>query len=166
MALQSKGRIVPKGIKRLCDLLNLFLNRYETGLLCFFSATEPLPDIEDIARILNSGGSSDTGVRIQNSNQTPYAQAVVERTEPIYGILAEYGGFGTFREVFAMYRREQPEKAKVLIQLSLVGGAKYGCIEDVADANDTYVRKIQRIRYKAIHQIAREIYSAHSLSKS
>jgi len=122
--------------------------------------------MEDIARMLNSGGSGETGVRVQTSNPVPYALSVIERTEPLYGLLADYGGFDTFREVFAMYRREQPEKAKVLIQLSLVGGAKYGCIEDVADANSTYVRKIQRIRYKAIHQIAREIYSAHSLSKN
>lgn len=158
MALQ-KGRVVPKGIRKLCDLLNLFLNRYETGLLCFFSEKEPLPDMEDVMRMLDTGSPSP-GMRVQCSSQVLPAQAAVERADGICRMIDSYGGMEAVRETCRIYGALYPEKAKILKQISQIGGLKYSCIEDVAEENGTYARKIQRVRYKAIHQIAREIYSA------
>jgi len=139
--------------------LNLFLNRYETGLLCFFSEKEQLPDMDDIMRMLDSG-SPALGMRVQCSSQVPKAQSAIERADGICRMVDDYGGMELFREICRLYSTLHPEKAKILKQISQIGGLKYSCIEDIAEANGTYPRKIQRVRYKALHQIAREIYSA------
>lgn len=157
--MRRNPKVVPRGVKQLCNMFELFIDYYMTGLMCFFDEQEPFPDSEELSLLASAPYMSEPlDVRVQGGPDIPYAQLLVERIMPIEQLLKRYGGIDRFRLIFALYEAVEPATARILKDLSKVGGLEYRNLEMLAEAHSTTTATIRRRKNHALLQLAVEIY--------
>ena len=157
--MRRKPKVIPRGVVQLCNMFELFLDYYMTGLMCFFSKDEPFPDSEKLSELTGAPYKSEQlDVRVDGGPDIPYAQMFVERLTPIEQLLKRYGGIDRFRMIFALYEATEPTNARTLKDLSKVGGLEYRSLEMLAEAHNTTTATIRRRKKHALVQLAVEIH--------
>ena len=157
--MRRKPKVMPPGMQQLCDLFELFLNHYKTGLMCFFSDTVPFPDSEKLSELTCAPYKTEAlGVRVQGGPDISYAQMVAERVMPIEQLLKKYGGIERFRTTFKLYEITEPGQAQVLKDLSKIGSLKFKNLEAVAEAHGSTPAAIRRKKKHAIVMIADDLF--------
>lgn len=157
--MRRKPKVKPYGIQRLCDMFELFLDHYKTGLLCFFSDNVPFPDSEKLSELICAPYKTEQlGVRVQGGPDIPYAQMVTERIMPIEQLLKKYGGIERIRQSFSLYEATEPDRAQILKDLSRIGSLKFKNLEAIAEAHATTPAAIRRIKKHALMMIAEDLF--------
>lgn len=157
--MRRKPKVIPRGVRQLCNMFELFIDYYMTGLMCFFDDKEPFPDSEELSLLASAPYiSKPLDVRVQGGNDIPYAQLLAERIMPIEQLLKRYGGIDRFRMIFSLYEATEPTHARTLKDLSRVGSLEYKNLETLAEAHNTTTTTIRRRKNRALLQLAYEIY--------
>jgi len=157
--MHKKPKVPPRGMQQICDMFELFLDYYMTGLMCFFDDKEPFPDSGKLSELVNAPYASEAlDVRVQGGPDIPYAQMLAERIMPIEQLLRRYGGLERYRLVFSLYEVAEPARAKVLKDLSDKGGMKFRNLEALAEAHGITPAAVRRRKKRALMQLAYEVY--------
>lgn len=166
---QKKEKVMPKGMRQLIALFNLFLDYNCMGLSCFI-VDEPLPSSEELALMLSYSAkkSTEDAGRVDGGQDIPQAQSILERADVIERLIQNFGGIDTFRASFAFFAALEAEASKrskgrvdrykLLKDLSEVGTSRFPSNGSVAFYHHITERNMRDERKKALSQIAKDIY--------
>ena len=161
---------MPRGMRQIIAMFDLFLGFNSAGLGCFMYSDEPFPSREDIALMMAYSArcnSIDIG-RVDGGQSIPEAQGVLESAEVIEGILASFGGLETFRQSFELFRTLETEACQntkgrvnrydMLRDICSIGSLRFQSLNAVAIHHHITHSWLIKKRDEALEQIAKDVY--------
>lgn len=168
MSNKKKQMVMPRKMREVIAMFDLFMGYYALGLACFMGE-EPLPCREDLALMITYAkrGNDDAG-RVDGGERIPYAQTMLEKAETVEGLIEYFGGLEVFRQSFSFFAKLENEacakssgrinRYDLLRDLSSVGGNRFPSVGSVSFQYHISSRNMQEKKTSALHQIARDIY--------
>lgn len=155
-----RNKPVSRGMERIAQMLDTFLEFGRIGLDVFFLPDEPLPPTEELAAMVECARrrySVDSDRRVRST--LPEAQRIIESAEEYEGLINTYGGLAFWKDVFARYLREKPNQAQLLRDLGMRGTLGIETLDDIAAKHGYSERKsIYRVKADYIYYLANTIY--------
>lgn len=159
----KKGIWIPNDVKRIKNIILLFLNTHPAGFNVLCGKAEWPCDAEIREWFEFLGERGDTGVTVQTCSDVYTEQRYVEAGDVAvhrFDALFRHGGVERLREVVKEYGRVYPDNLSILERIGNAGIAGAETIDAIAESLNIDIRTLRRRQDAIAEDIACGIYYA------